>query len=158
MLDFSAETDRAGVLRSASFVRACRSQSFDNWLVHFELGRLGFQRRRHTEAEKYLAIAERTATAPFRFPIQSLRFSNFTWLGETIDIDMNPEAIEVGKAALKAPGPEEHQLHIRTWLGQLGCYAGLLDPVRGPAWTTNADWRTRDSWQHPRCRHLLVPL
>ncbi|HME91736.1 MAG TPA: hypothetical protein VKE49_09950, partial [Myxococcaceae bacterium] len=129
MLDFSGETDRAGVVRSASFVRACRWSGFDNWLVHFELGRLGFQRRRHAEAERHLAAAARTAPEPYHFPILSLRFTNLTWLGGELDLNLTPETLEAAHAALQAPATEDERAHIRTWVGRATDEGGVLDPV-----------------------------
>lgn len=129
MLEFSGETDRAGVFRSAAFVHACRSSGFDNWLVHFELGRLGFQRRHHAEAENHLAVAARTAPCQYRFPIQSLRFTNLTWLGEAMDVPMNPEALEAGCAALQETRDEEQCAPIRTWIGRIDGESELLEPV-----------------------------
>jgi hypothetical protein len=129
MADFSGETDRAGVLRSASFVRACRWTGFDNWLVLFELGRLGFQRRHHTEAERYLAAAVHAAPEPFRFPIHSLRFANLTWLRSATDADTNPEALEAGYAALLEPAREDQRAQIRTWIGRFPGESEVLDPV-----------------------------
>jgi hypothetical protein len=129
MLDFQGETDRAGVVRSASFVRACRWSGFDSWLVHFELGRLGFQRRHHAEAERHFAAAARAAPEPYRFAIRSLRFTNLTWLGTAMDADTDPEAREAGHAALEEPASEDQRAHIRTWLGRFDGEAAVLEPV-----------------------------
>jgi hypothetical protein len=129
MLDFSGETDRAGVLRSASFVRACRWSGFDNWLVHFELGRLAFQRRHHAEAETHFAAARRAAPQPYRYAIHSSRFTNLTWLGKAVDVDIIPEALAVGHAALLEPAAEKQKAHIRTWLGRHDDESGVLGPV-----------------------------
>ena len=129
MLDFSGETDRAGVFRSVSFVRACRWSGFDNWLVHFELGRLGFQRRRHAEAERHLAAAARAAPEPYRFPIHSLRFTNLTWLGTAMEVLTSPEALEAGYAALQEQATEEQRARIRTWIGGFEGESELLEPV-----------------------------
>jgi hypothetical protein len=129
MLEFSGEVDRAGVFRSAAFVHACRSSGFDNWLVHFELGRLGFQRRRHAEAEKHFAAAARTAPAQFRFPIHSIRFTNLTWLRDAMDVPMSPEAMEAGYAAMQEAPGEEQCAHIRTWIGQFEGESEFLEPA-----------------------------
>jgi hypothetical protein len=129
MLEFNAETDRAGILRSESFVSACRWSGFDNWLIDFELGRLGFQRRHHTEAERHLARAASASPERFRYPILSLRFSNLTWLGEMMGVSMLPEALEAGHEALRAAAPEEEKLHIRTWIAREGRQPELLAPV-----------------------------
>jgi tetratricopeptide (TPR) repeat protein len=129
MLDFSGETDRAGVLRSTSFVRACRWNGFDNWLVHFELGRLSYQRRRHAEAERHLAAAARTAPEPYRFAIRSLRFTNLTWLGDAMETNMEPETLEAGYAALQEQATEEQKASIRTWLGRTASESDVLDPA-----------------------------
>jgi hypothetical protein len=129
MQDFSGETDRAGVLRSESFIRAFRWSGFDNWLVQFELGRVSFQRRRHSAAERHLAAAVTTAPEPFRFAIQSLRFTNLTWLGTSTDTDMRPETIEVGVAALREPAGEDQRGPIRLWLGELDKASPVLEPV-----------------------------
>jgi hypothetical protein len=145
MLDFSGETDRAGVVRSASFVRACRWSGFDNWLVHFELARLGFQRRHHTEAERHFAQAVRSAPEPFRFAIRSLRFTNLTWLGTAMDVDMDPEAREAGHAALDEPATESQRGHIRTWLGRDGDDADVLGPVLSSS----------DDFERGNAHHLL---
>jgi hypothetical protein len=131
MLDFGGETDRAAVARSASFVRACRWSGFDNWLVHFELGRLCFQRRRHAEAERHLAAAARGAPAPYRFPMLSLRFANLTWLGDELELSTTPETLEAAHAALQATASEEERAYIRTWMGRFGDEAGILEPVFG---------------------------
>lgn len=118
MSDFSGETDRAGVLRSESFIRACRWSGFDSWLVQFELGRVSFQRRRHAEAERYLSAASRSAPAAFRFPIQDLRFTNLGWLGTAMEIQTIPEAIHVGEQALQEPGKDDARASIRLWIAE----------------------------------------
>ncbi|HEV7266745.1 MAG TPA: hypothetical protein VGN83_17760 [Falsiroseomonas sp.] len=128
MDDFGGEADRAAIVRSESFVRACRWNGFDNWLVRFELGRLGFQRRRHAEAERHLAAATRTAPPAYRSPILSLRFTNLTWLGDEFELDLTPEALEAGHAALQQM-PADRSAFIRTWLSGQGGERGLLGPV-----------------------------
>jgi hypothetical protein len=128
MASFGGEADRAAIVRSESFVRTCRWNAFDNWLVRFELGRLGFQRRRHAEAERHLAAAARAAPSAYRWPILSLRFTNLTWLGDEFELDLAPETLEAGHAALQE-APAGSGVSIRTWLADQGGECGLLAPV-----------------------------
>jgi hypothetical protein len=123
----AGESDQAEAVRNASFVNACRWYDFDDWLVHYELGSLGFSRRRHAEAEKHLRAAAEQAPEDFRFAVNHLRFMNLTWLtgnssptdsrrGRVRRLPLRPETLECADAALRAPGAETLKAPIRTWL------------------------------------------
>jgi hypothetical protein len=128
MMISDSETDQTEVVRTASFVNACRWYSFDNWLIHYELGVLSFRRRRHAEAEEYLKMSAKRAPEAARFAINSLRFTNLTWIRDA-NLDTKPETCECAHAALLEPAAESKKAHIRTYLARVTRELSLLEPV-----------------------------
>jgi hypothetical protein len=129
---FETEIDQAEAARTSSFVNACRWQDFDNWLVDFELAKLSFQRRRHSEAERHFRNAATHAPEEYLLPINRLRFANLTWLGGRSivrDLPVNPETIECGLAAIAAPGDEAAKSAMRTFIAGAGQDHSVLRPV-----------------------------
>jgi hypothetical protein len=127
MLTRKAEIDQAEVVRSASFVNACRWHKFDNWLVHYDLGSLAFAKRRHAEADRHLKIAVQQAPDAFLYAINDLCFVNLTWLENRVPA--TPETLECAHAALQAPGPEDLKARIRTWVAHKTGDLSILAPV-----------------------------
>jgi hypothetical protein len=134
----STEIGQAELARSVAFINACRWNSFDNWLIRFEMGKLAFRRRRHVEAESYLKQALADAPRGRRYPISGLRFSNLTWLSsESLyrDLPMKPEALLIGRDAIQCALDEEKSgetvdaARIRVWIASETGDKRLLEPV-----------------------------
>jgi tetratricopeptide (TPR) repeat protein len=131
---FESEINQSELARSSSFVNACRWNSFDNWLVHFELGKLNFRRRHYSAADAHFRLAVEKCPASARFSVASARFFSLSWVRKTTgarDLSMEPEALESASAALLAAGDEDKEASagIRTWLAAVTHEKELLAPV-----------------------------
>lgn len=121
---FGNELDQAELTRCIGFLNACMWNPVDDWVVERELASLSFRRRRFAEAELHLSRSLRAAPKGATFPLAHLRFINLTWLtdgfgsGEDVgaQIDMTPEAIEAGYAAITCADPTDETADIRTWV------------------------------------------
>src|SRR5262249_54853889 len=116
---FEPEIDQAELARWSSFVNACRWNAFDSWVVHLELGKLSFRRRRYHEADAHFKKAAARGPATARFTVLSLRFANLSWLNERSpyrDLPNDPETIECAYEALESAGGGEDTASIRVWL------------------------------------------
>jgi len=101
-----------------ALVNACLWRAVDDWVVHRELGEMGFRRRRFAEADFDLARAERLAPDAARFPIADLRFVNLTWLtgGSAVGTSMAPEAVSAARKALAVSTAADKTEKVRNWL------------------------------------------
>jgi hypothetical protein len=162
LLDFESEIDQTELARANSFVNACRWNTFDNWILHLELGKLNFRRRRYCEADAHLKRAAGHAPQECRFAIENLRFANLTWISEQYlsrDLPMEPETLEAGYAAIVAAREPEETAGTRVWLAAKTGEKELLQPLfsspdlfnRGKAY--ELDRNTPDAI---RCWHEMI--
>ena len=124
-----SEIDQTELARRTAFVNACRWNTYDDWLVRFELGKLSFRRRCYAEADAHLSKALALAPASARFVIASLRFTNLTWLTDNSlseDLPMEPEALECAHAALKVSDSAGESANIRVWVASATRDTALL--------------------------------
>lgn len=131
LLSFEAEIDQGEVVRCTSFVNACLWRSFDDWIVRYELGKLGFRRRRYAEADAHLQRALALAPNECRPAIADLRFTNLTWLSGVAfsqDLSMTPEAIEAGLEAIALSNDPHRFPGIRLWIAAETNRHSLLPP------------------------------
>jgi tetratricopeptide (TPR) repeat protein len=131
---FETEISQSGLVRSSSFVNACRWTAFDSWLVHFELAKLNFRRRRYLAADAHFRVAFEKCPRTAQLPVASARFACLTWLSQTggvRDLDMMPEALASGYAALEVSSERDQDgtSWIRTWLARNAFDLSLLQPV-----------------------------
>jgi hypothetical protein len=126
--DSFTEINEREIPGRVAFLNACLWRPIDGWVVHWELGKLGFRRRRHIEADVDLARAERIAPQSARFAITELRFANLTWMSwERLarGTRMLPEALSAGRAALAASTGDDDIAELSTWLAGV-TYDGTL--------------------------------
>jgi hypothetical protein len=182
--EFGSELDQAELIRCIGFINACLWNPVDDWVVARELGNLAFRRRRFAEAEFHLSHALRVAPQRVAFPLAQLRFTNLTWLTRTgpgagqdvgSALDMTPEAIQAGCAAIDCAGPDDDTANIRTWIAGETLDFTYIPPSLD-AWspsdravvysTTDHPTRAIDAWiealgttySHRVVRALLVEL
>lgn len=157
MSRFDSEIDQAEVARSMSFVNACLWSAFDDWMVHYELGKLDFRRRRYSEADAHLRKAVRAAPTQSKRVIAGLRFTSLTWLSDrslTWPLSMTPEALEAGVEALEHCDSADQLTQVRVWVAaemkQKDLEPHPLDTALGLRSPPSEEW---DAYDRGRVHH-----
>ena len=119
LFDLDDELDQAGMNRSVAFLNACLWRPVESWMLELELGKLCFRRRQFAEGDAHLSRALLAAPKAARHPIADLRFTNITWLTGTDEwstLNLLPEALTAGDAALRLSGDDDTTASVRTWM------------------------------------------
>jgi hypothetical protein len=119
LFDLDDELDQAGLNRSVAFLNACLWRPVESWMLELELGKLCFRRRQFAEGDVHLSRALLAAPRAARQPIADLRFTNITWLtgaDRRSTLNLLPEALTAGDAAVRLGGDDDTTSSVRTWM------------------------------------------
>jgi hypothetical protein len=119
LFNLEDELDQAGLNRSVAFLNACLWRPIESWMLELELGKLCFRRRQFAEGDVHLSRALLAAPMAARQPIADLRFTNITWLAGAdgrSTLNLLPEALTAGDAALRLGGDDNTTAPVRTWI------------------------------------------
>jgi len=114
------EISQSEVARSLSFINACRWNSFDDWIISFELALLNFRLKRHTEAEQFFRNAVSQAPLSTRNVISDFRFTNLTWMNAKSpyqDLNLTPELLECGRSTIETTEDIQLTASTNVWVG-----------------------------------------
>lgn len=151
LFDLDAELDQAGMSRSVAFLNACLWRPVESWMLELELGKLCFRRRQFAEADVHLSRALLAAPTAARRPIADLRFTNTTWLtgaDRPSPLNLLPEALTAGDAAVQLGGDDDTTAPVRTWMARETGNLSLI-PASVAGWSAYDRVTAFEALDHP---------